>query len=221
MTSLLAIALAVAALAVPAPQQAPDAPTLAGQLQARYERVRDFSADFEHVYQGGVLKKKVTARGTLLVKKPGMMRWTYTAPEKKEFVSDGVRLYSYVPEDRQVIVSPVPAAGQAGNSALLLAGQGNLARDFTPSIAQLPGLPAGDVALKLVPVNRQPDYDSILLVVDRGTLQLRQLITTDAQGGTSAFTFTRLRENVGLPDKAFTFTIPRGVDVIHEGSRSR
>ena len=37
------------------------------------------------------------------------MRWVYTAPERKEFVSDGAKIYSYLPADKQVIVSPVPA----------------------------------------------------------------------------------------------------------------
>ena len=39
-----------------------------------------------------------------------MMRWNYTAPEKKTFVSDGRKIYSYIPEDRQVIVSDVVSA---------------------------------------------------------------------------------------------------------------
>jgi outer membrane lipoprotein-sorting protein len=42
-------------------------------------------------------------------------------------------------------------------------------------------------------------------------------VTRDQQGGTSAFTFTDLKENVGPADKAFTFRIPRGVEVIHAG----
>jgi outer membrane lipoprotein-sorting protein len=39
-------------------------------------------------------------------------------------------------------------------------------------------------------------------------------MSSDAQGGTSSFTFTNLKENVGLPDKTFEFQIPRGVDVV-------
>ena len=36
------------------------------------------------------------------------MRWDYTAPEEKQFVSDGVKMYSYIPQDKQVIVAPLP-----------------------------------------------------------------------------------------------------------------
>jgi outer membrane lipoprotein carrier protein len=205
--------------ALAASAQPPAAADLARALQKKYELVRDFSADFEHVYEGGVLKKKVTERGTVLVKKPGMMRWTYTSPEKKEFVSDGRRLYSYMPEDRQVLVSAVPPADEASSPALFLAGKGDILRDFKPSIEAMSGLTASEVALRLVPSKPQREYDWLVLVLDRATLQIRRLVTTDAQGGTSTFVFTRLRENVGLPDKAFTFTIPRGVDVLTDASR--
>jgi outer membrane lipoprotein carrier protein len=204
-----------------APQPTPSAAEVARNLQLRYDRVRDFSADFEHTYEGGVLRKKLAERGTLLVKKPGMMRWTYTSPEKKEFVSDGRTFYAYVPEDRQVIVSKLGPAEEAGGPAMFLAGKGDLRRDFVPSLVTVAGQAASDVALKLVPTTPQRDYDSIILVMDRTSLQIRRLVTADAQGGTSTFVLTRLRENVGLPDKAFAFTIPRGVDVVTDAGRSR
>src|SRR5262245_41937894 len=91
----------------------PTAAELAQALQKKYEGIKDFSTDFTHAYEGGVLRKQVVERGHLLVKKPGKMRWEYTTPEPKTFVSDGVKMYSYVPADKQVVVSPVPPDDQA------------------------------------------------------------------------------------------------------------
>ena len=51
-------------------------------------------------------------------------------------------------------------------------------------------------------------------MVDPATLAIRGLVTVDAQGGKSSFSFTNLKENVGLADKEFAFKIPRGVDVV-------
>jgi outer membrane lipoprotein carrier protein len=113
--------------------QQPSAQEFAQTLQKKYDTVRDFSADFQHLYTGGVLKKQLSERGRMLVKKPGKMRWEYSVPEKKTFVSDGVKIYSYIPADRQVIVTSVPRSDQATTPALFLAGQGNLNRDFTAS----------------------------------------------------------------------------------------
>ena len=199
---------------------AASATDLAQSLQRKYDTVHDFSADFVHTYQGGVLHKTTTERGHVLVKKPGRMRWEYTSPEKKLYVSDGVRVYSYVPEDRQVIVSPVPKDDEAGTPILFLAGKGNLLRDFTSSVVDPPkGSPDGSDALKLVPKAAQPDYEWLMLVVDKQTLGLRTLVTMDEQGGQSSISFVNLKENVNPADKAFAFNIPRGVDVINESSR--
>src|SRR3954466_11543519 len=105
---------------------AASAAELTQALQQKYDTIRDFSADFVHTYQGGVLHKQITERGHVLVKKPGKMRWEYTSPEKKLYVSDSVRVYSYVPEDKQVMVSAVPRDDQAGAPVIFLAGKGNL-----------------------------------------------------------------------------------------------
>ena len=56
-------------------------------------------------------------------------------------------------------------------------------------------------------------------MVDEASLQLRMLVTGDKQGGQSTFTFTNMKENVGLSDGEFTFKIPRGVDVVTDTPR--
>lgn len=217
---LVLMALAVAGSPVPLRGVEPTAAELAQALQRKYDGIRDFSADFVHVYKGGVLRKQLTEKGRLLIKKPGKMRWTYTAPEEKLFVSDGVKIYSHIPQDKQVIVSTVPPDDTASAPALFLAGKGSLIRDFTPSLGEVPaGAPTGTKALKLVPKKPPPDYDWLILVVDASTLALRGLVSTDAQGGTSSFSFTNLKENVGLADKEFAFVMPRGVDVITDAGR--
>jgi outer membrane lipoprotein carrier protein len=200
-------------------RQGTDAAALATAIQQRYEQIRDFRADFTHTYAGGVLRRKTIEHGDVVIRKPGRMRWTYTSPERKVFVSDGVKLYSYVPADRQVYVASVPTGDNASTPALFLAGQGSITRDFTAAAAKAPSELAGSVALTLRPRKPEREYEALVLVVDRETLQWRQLVTTDRQGGTSTFAFSNLRENTGVPDREFVFTIPRGVDVITEGGR--
>ncbi len=215
---LLALALAVL-LTVSTGAQSPTADTVARDLQRKYDKVTDFSADFVHSYRGGVLKQQATERGTLLVKKPGRMRWEYTAPEKKLFVSDGHKIYSYIPQDKQVIVGTMPRDEHAPTPALFLTGKGDLTRDFTAAFDTVAEAPAGSLALKLIPKRREPEYESLTLVVDPNTLMLRMLITVDAQGGRSAFTFSNLKENVRIADNQFVFKMPRNVDVVTDGGR--
>ena len=204
--------------AVPGAQARQTPEALAQALQARYQGVKDFSADFVQTYRGGVLRTQTRERGTVTVKKPGRMRWVYTSPEKKEFVSDGVKVYSYIPQDKQVMVTSVPADDQATTPALFLAGKGDVARDFTA--AYVDSTIPGAVALKLTPRKSEPEYEYLVVTLDPQTLQIRALTTRDRQGGESTLTFTNLKENRGLTDKEFAFRIPRGVNVVTDGTRN-
>jgi outer membrane lipoprotein carrier protein len=199
--------------------QSPTPEAAAARVQRHYDQVLDFSADFVHSYRGGVLKQQATERGTLVVKKPGKMRWEYTAPEKKLFVSDGHKIYSYIPQDRQVVVGTMPRDEHATTPALFLTGKGDITRDFNAAFDQLTEAQPGSLILKLTPKRREPEYESLTLVLDPATLTLRMLITVDAQGGRSAFSFSNLKENVGIADNLFVFKMPRNVDVVTDGGR--
>lgn len=212
--SMLLACLAVAALSGPAVQAQPSGDALARAVQAHYQQVRDFTASFEQAYVGGALKRRSVERGTVTIRKPGRMRWDYEAPEKKLFISDGTRMYFYVPADKQVRVSAMPEAGRVPTPILFLAGRGDLLRDFKVEEVAAPAGTTGSRALRLRPVRPEPEYDALTLVVDAGTYVMRQLIVADGQGGTSTFSFSNLRENVGVAESRFVFTMPKGVDVV-------
>jgi outer membrane lipoprotein carrier protein len=198
-------------------QAKPTPDALAKAIQQRYQGIRDFSAAFVHTYRGGVLRTQTTERGTVSIKKPGLMRWSYTTPEKKEFVSDGRQVYSYLPADKQVIVTSLPADDEATTPALFLAGKGDIVRDFRATAAE-PSIP-DTRALKLTPRQEEPEYEYLVVAVDPASLQIRGLTTRDRQGGDSTLIFSNLKENLGISDKEFAFRIPRGVDVIKDAPR--
>src|SRR3954466_6343317 len=166
----LILAPALAFLTVAAAAQAPAGPPaqdVAASLQKKYDSGRDFTADFVHESEGGLLRKKQIERGVVQVKKPGKMRWDYKSPEQKLFLSDGRRIYLHVPADNQVIISPVPEQDQATTAVLFLVGKGNLTRDFTVSYADGGG--PDTYSLRLQPKLPERDYDWLQLVINRKT----------------------------------------------------
>jgi outer membrane lipoprotein carrier protein len=205
------LSLSRAAAGQTARPDAPSAADLARQIQAHYNTVRDFKADFSHQYRGGALHQTFNERGDVRIKKPGRMFWNYTSPEKKQFVSDSSKIYSYIKADNVVYVSDLPAGDQTSTAVLFLAGRGDLVRDFRPSLPA--AQPDGGWELTLAPKTPQTDFTSLSLIVDRSSLALRGLTSTDPQGGTHTFAFANLRENVGLSDNQFAFKIPRGAEV--------
>lgn len=210
----------VAAQARPIQQIQPSQPTppaadIAAALQRRYEAVKDFSASFTQTYEGAVLRRKAKESGTVYIKKPGMMRWEYTAPEKKLVVSDGRTLFMYFPTDRQVMKNPVPQGDEAANAVLFLMGKGDIVRDFNVRFGE--GQSEASYVLRLEPRTRQPEYDWLQVKADRGSLQIQELGWGDSQGSRNTIALTNFKENAGLADKIFQFSIPRGTEVITSG----
>jgi len=204
------LALAVSAVAA-APQATPTAASVAQRIQAHYDTVRSFTANFTQTYKGGYLPQTSADHGTLKVLKPGRFRWEYASGSKQLFVANGVDLKYYNPEDKVGTVEPLPKGDDAETNLLFLAGRGDLTRDFE---ATLPAQqPEGLWVLNLTPKKPQPQYKSLELSVDRATLELRGLVTHEAQGGVSTFAFTNLRENTRLSDKDFEFGFPKGTQI--------
>jgi outer membrane lipoprotein carrier protein len=213
----LLVAAAIVGALIPAQTQqtSPQAQDLAKRVQAHYDSVRDFTADFNQSSTGGVVRQSVKDHGTVKIKKPGRMWWDYKSSQKQQVVADGAEIYTYLPDDRKLYVSPLPKPDEASSAMLFLTGRGDLLRDFTPILPD--DQPAGSWRLTLVPKTPQTDFTSLTLVIDRTTLALQGLMTTDQSKGVTTYTFSNLKENVGLADKDFIFNsakLPKDVEVI-------
>lgn len=212
----LALVTALAPVALAMPTQTTPASTspadIARLIQAHYDDVKSFTADFSRSFRGGLLPQTTVQRGTVKIRKPGRMRWTYKAPEEMEFVADGRKLWSYVKADRTCYETDIPTGDSVSTAVLFLAGKGSLTRDFKASAAPV-GSPA-DWRVLLTPTTPQAEFRQLVLGVERTSLKLTTMETVDADGGTSTFRFSNLRENVSLNDREFVFTAPKGVDVI-------
>ena len=199
-TTFAALALAGLAVATAAAQALPPAPDLARRLQAHYGTVRDFKAEFTSTTRGGVLPQTSSEKGTVLVKKPGRMRWTFTGSEKKDIIADGSTIFTYLHADRQVYVSPIPRGDDAPTALLFLMGRGDIVRDFTPSLGATH--PEGEWQLVLTPKNPQADFVTLTLIVDRQSLALKGFITVDADGGTARGDSPTCRKTRACPTRS-------------------
>ena len=163
-------------------------------------------ARFVQTYTSSMLGREVVERGTLALKPPGRMRWTYEHPEKKLFVSNGKSSYFYVPEDKQVIT--FDATGDRGVAVQLLSGRSDLMTEF--QVFAVPGAPH---QVRLVP--KAPDAEMREAIVEaEPSGRIRRLELLDLQGNRSEYRFENVQENVGVPDKTFEFEIPKGVEVV-------
>ena len=134
------------------------------------------------------------------------MWWTFTKPDRKEFVADGTKLYSYFAEDRVGTENLLSTADDNSLALLFLAGKGDLTRDFRSAMP--PEQPADEWRLTLTPIKSQ-EYSTLTLGVRRDSLALTELAIVDEEG-TQKYQFTNFRINRGLKDSDFRFQFPPG-----------
>lgn len=185
---------------------------LINSLQAKYNNLSSLAADFTQVYTAPGERTRRES-GHLLLKKPGKMRWDYTSPEKKLFISDGKWLYEYVPAEKYATRSRVKEADDLRAPFAFLLGRGNLRRDFKRiEFASESPVKAGDKVLRMVP-KQAADFKELLVEIEPGSLQLARLSILETNGARSDFMFSNVRENVPTSATQFTFKAPPGVEV--------
>jgi outer membrane lipoprotein carrier protein len=189
-----------------------DADAVAQLVDSHYNRLHSLRANFTESYEG--LGMSRAESGTLLLLKPGRMRWDYTTPAGKLFLIGGKFAWFYVRGATQVQRIPAKELDDLRSPLRFLLGHTQLEKEltglhFAPSPAShgeymLIGQPKGQenrvrrIALAIVPTS--------------GAIAAIEIEETD--GATTRFTFSGEETNVAIPNSAFKFTPPAGVPVV-------
>jgi outer membrane lipoprotein carrier protein len=192
--------------------QNPELDQMISALQAKYQKLRSLAADFTQIYTASGERTRRES-GHLLLKKPGKMRWDYTTPESKLFVSNGRVLTEYVPADKFATRVPVKESHDMRAPFMFLLGRGSLRRDFGRiEFDRESPARAGNIVLRLVP-KRTQEFKHLLLEIEPGSLQIARLSFVDSDNARSDFLFSNIRENVPTSEEQFVFKAPPGVEV--------
>lgn len=189
---------------------APEVKVLVDRVQAFYEKTQDFKANFRQEYSYKAFKRVQTSTGTVIFRKPALMRWEYEKPSPKTFVLAGERVFAYDPEAKLVTRAAI-ATNRLSASVTFLWGQGHLADEF--SIAKKTCERCTGTLLELTPLNVDTRFRKVLLEVDPKTAQVIKSTVIDPDGSENAITFLELSTNVGVEEIAFKLTPPPGTQV--------
>lgn len=186
---------------------------IAKQVDARYNRLQSFTADFTESYRGAGVAR--TESGKLWLKKPGKMRWEYRAPREKLFLTDGATAYFYVAGDQQARRAPVKKLDDLRSPLRYLLGKSKLQKEFeglepAPRVAPLA---EGDVVLHGVPrAMADRVNEAVLEIAPDG--RIVRILVEEVDGSTTEFRFTNMVEDPPVADAEFRFTAPPGVQII-------
>jgi outer membrane lipoprotein carrier protein len=204
-------------------------------LEQGYRTLDDLQADFTQLTEIASMKRKERGSGELFLKKGGggqaMFSFNYSKP-KQLIVSNGKKVWYYLPENRQVMVSDVASMFEGGNSVALnyLSGMGHVSRDFTIRFAGDGRDKKGNYLLELVPKRPSRAMAKLHLTIDSRAVDrftgeghpadpfpIVSSVVFDSFGNRTAIEFSRVKVNRGMRSDRFNFKVPSGVEVITPG----
>ena len=181
---------------------------LAQRVDKYYNSLHSLRTSFTESFHGMGIDREES--GTLLLRKPGKMHWSYSNPAGKVFLLDGKYAWFYSPGDAQIQRVSAAQMDDLRSPLRFLLGHTQLQKELegltlssTPEGLQLSGVPKG----------MQNRVEKITLGVSAdGAIHSMSILETD--GAQTAFTFKDSQANAPAPDADFVFHPPPGVPVV-------
>jgi outer membrane lipoprotein carrier protein len=187
--------------------------TLLRRVDDHYNHLHTLRAHYAQHYSGMGIDR--TETGTLLLKKPGLMRWSYDQPAGKIFVLDGKYAWFYTPGDSQASRAPAKQLDDLRSPLRFLLGHTQLAKELDSLTTAPEGPPTAPTSYRItgIPKGMAQRVRLLTLIVSpTGAIQNMKIEETD--GATTEFTFTGIEEDIPVNPSAFTFTPPPGVTTV-------
>jgi outer membrane lipoprotein carrier protein len=157
-------------------------------------------------------KLKESSSGRVALSAPRQFRWEYTKPYPQLIVADGRKVWVYDPDLEQVTVRAQGADEQNSPLAALIDPQ-RLDREF--NVREL-GRKDGLEWLSLAPKRGgDASFQTARLAFSGSTLVRMEVV--DALGQRTEIAFTGWKRNPSFAKSTFSYTPPKGVDVVGEG----
>jgi outer membrane lipoprotein-sorting protein len=178
----LVLSTAVNVMAAPLPRVNVSLQDAIDTVEKSYRALNDITADF---FQRSIVKDKhqeLRAEGQMSLKmatdrEPLMFRFDYYRPTTQEIVSNGKTMWTYLPGNRQVIISDVsfvfdpfrfnPDRDRASN---FLQGLGRFSKDFETTFSSQRMDAEGNYVLELTPKRSAAYIQKIFLLVHRDSV---------------------------------------------------
>jgi outer membrane lipoprotein carrier protein len=191
-----------------APLVAQQNDTLVRKVDDHYNHLSSLRAHYRESYAGMGMNR--SEEGTLLLKKPGRMRWSYAAPVGKVFVLDGKFAWFYTPGDAQATRVPAKQLDDLRSPLRFLLGHTQLKKELDNLTVAADG---GGFQISGVPKGMAQRVKLLSLwVTASGAIERMKLEEVD--GAVTEFAFSGMQENVPVKDADFAFVPPDGVSVV-------
>lgn len=178
------------------------------KVDDHYNHLNSLRAHYSEHYSGMGMDR--AEEGTLLLKKPGRMRWSYAAPAGKVFVLDGKFAWFYTPGDAQATRVPAKQLDDLRSPLRFLLGHTQLKKELDSLTVVTDGAAS---RIQGVPKGMEQRVKSLSLWVS-ATGAIERMRLEEIDGAVTEFSFSQMQENVPVKDSDFAFVPPEGVSVV-------
>jgi outer membrane lipoprotein carrier protein len=241
--SVIALAFATGALAVPRSPQKSASIDPIRRMEHRYRAAKTLQATFLERYTENDRTVRIES-GVAYFRRPGKMRWEYAAPENNLFLIDGKMAWFYVPADHTVSRVPAKQSTDWRTPLALLAGETKVSR-VCARVGLAPDQPPekpgdavfsctlrGSVESKTRSADKNahsgeiskltkhaPDggaqEDTVLLEIGRESGELVRIVVRDKGGVGIEFHFANWVDDPPIAEALFHFEPPKGVAIVN------
>lgn len=177
-------------------------------MDAHYNHLRSLSAEFSEDYQGMGMQR--VESGTLLLARPGRMKWMYSKPAGKLFVIDGKYGYSFTPGDAQAERYPAKKLEDFRSPLRFLLGHARIEKELADLTLTAEG---SSYVLRGVPRGMEQRVSEVALTVTADGL-IESIAWKETDGAVTEFHLTNEHSNPPVMPGAFSFQPPLGVVVV-------
>jgi outer membrane lipoprotein carrier protein len=202
-------AAALLSVCLRAEQKAPSAHDIAQRVDRHYNQLHSLKAGFSETYEGMGMKR--TESGTLLLEKPGRMKWAYSSPAGKIFLLDGKYAWFYTEGDVRVQRTSAKKLDDLRSPLRFLLGHTKLEKEID-HVSMKPE-PNGTYTLSGQPKGMENRVRRLSLTVTPDGV-IRRIEVEETNGALTLFTFRDEQTNVSIPSSTFKFTPPPGIPVV-------
>jgi outer membrane lipoprotein carrier protein len=181
-------------------------------VEARYNKAKTLQVAFHEDYtpQG---RPRRSESGTLMLRKPGRMRWDYDQPKGKLFVADGKSLWLFTPAENRAEKMKLQESDDMRAPLAFLLGKLNFQKEFRNLQAKPEG--AG-TRITAEPKTDNLPYSAVEFVVSPDR-QIREVKVTGFDHSVLEFRFDKERVDPPLDNKLFQFQVPKGAELVDAG----
>jgi chaperone LolA len=183
------------------------------QLEGFIQGTRAARANFSQTVtdeQGKTIQK---SSGTLEFSRPGKFRWEYRQPVEQVIVADGERVWIYDKDLEQVTTRKQDKA-LGSSPAALLAGADEIEQFFSLDAQGKKNKKDKLEWLQAKPYDQDSMFERVRMGFANNTLEVMELY--DHFGQKTVIRFSRLERTPKFAPNTFSFTPPKGVDVVTE-----